>query len=86
MKWKRSRKAKEQVETAQEHKSTNENLAAEPQVAGLGKQDEEVDDGDDFLTDTQHADFLQQHADARYASDDDVEESRGGDRMMGAGL
>ncbi|XP_026784934.3 motor neuron and pancreas homeobox 2b [Pangasianodon hypophthalmus] len=90
MKWKRSRKAKEHVEAARERKSTNENPASESEGAGLGKQDveeeEEVDDENDFNTDTQHSDFLQKDVDTRYASDDDVDEVRGGDRKMGAGL
>lgn len=90
MKWKRSRKAKEQVEAARECKTSNENPVSEPRGAGLGKQEieeeEEVDDENDFHTDTQHSDFLQKHADVRYASDDDLDEMGAGDGKMGAGL
>lgn len=80
MKWKRSHKTKEQVEAAQECKSTNENLALEPQEAELGKQniqeEEEADDENDFNTDTQHSDF----------SDDDMDEMSVRDGKMGVGL
>ncbi|XP_060754231.1 motor neuron and pancreas homeobox 2b [Neoarius graeffei] len=80
MKWKRSRKTKEQVETASERKLTNENPALEPQEAELGKrnieQDEEVDDENDFNTDMQHSDF----------SDDDMDEMSVGNRKMGVGF
>ncbi|XP_017312763.1 motor neuron and pancreas homeobox 2b [Ictalurus punctatus] len=90
MKWKRSRKAKEQVDTAREHKITNENPASEPDGAGLGKQDveeeEDVDDEYGFNTDTHHSDFLQKDVNVRYASEDEVDGTKGGDRKMGAGL
>lgn len=92
MKWKRSRKAKEQVEAARDRKLTNENPASEPQGAGLGKnieeekEEEEVGDENDFQTDAQQSEFLQTHADGRYTFDDDVDEMRGGERKMGSGL
>lgn len=89
MKWKRSRKAKEQVDTAREHKMTNENPALEPDGAGLGKQDveeeEDVDDEYGFNTDTHHSDFLQKDVNVRYASEDEVDGTKGGDRKMGRG-
>lgn len=89
MKWKRSRKSKEQSEAGRELKSTNENPASEPREAGLGKpgveEEGEAEDDNDFLLDTRHSDFLKKHVDIRYASDD-MDEMRGGDRQMRAGL
>lgn len=91
MKWKRSRKAKEQVEAGRGRKPANENPASGTQGAGLGEQDaeedEEVDDEENgFRGDAEHSDFLRKHADVRNASDDDLEEARGGEGKMGAGL
>ncbi|KAK3530533.1 hypothetical protein QTP86_027894 [Hemibagrus guttatus] len=80
MKWKRSRKSKEQVEAAQENRSTNENPVSEPQRVGLGKQDgeeeEEADNKNEFNMDMQDSDFLQKDVDIRYTSDDDMDDIR----------
>ncbi|KAF7689769.1 hypothetical protein HF521_013122 [Silurus meridionalis] len=87
MKWKRSRKVKEQVEAAREHKPTNENPASELQRAELRKQDVEKDDDPedeerDF--DTRHSDFTQKDVDVRCASDDEEDETS--DKEKEAGL
>lgn len=80
MKWKRSRKSKDQLGVAREHKSNNENPVSVPQIVGLGKQngeeEEEVDNKNQFNMDMQHSDVLQKDIDNRYASDGDVEEMR----------
>ncbi|XP_027012292.1 motor neuron and pancreas homeobox 2b [Tachysurus fulvidraco] len=71
MKWKRSRKAKDQLGVAREHKSNNENP-----VSVIGEEEEEVDSNNQFNMDMQHSDILQKDTDNRYASDGDVEEMR----------
>ncbi|XP_053333204.1 motor neuron and pancreas homeobox 2b [Clarias gariepinus] len=94
MKWKRSRKAKEQAESAKQRKSANENPESEPRGVEFEKQvveeddieEEELDDENDFNSDMKHSDFLQEDVDIRYTSDDDVDEMRGMDSKMGAVL
>lgn len=89
MKWKRSRKTKEQVEAARDSKPTNENPSSEPQVPVLGKdieEEKEVGDENDFSTDVQQADFLQTYADGEYSFDDVVDKVRGGERKTVVGL